>query len=149
MKFTVYNHKGGQGKSIISYNLALTMDFGIITNDPYSPIEDLFEEDRFIKLKPKDSLPEVPKEFDVIFDLGGFLDKRITKALKQSKCVVVPVINEYQDVQTTLTVLQGIEEYNKKIIIVVNKAQKNVFDELKSVMKKLYPKYPVFEIRDP
>jgi MinD-like ATPase involved in chromosome partitioning or flagellar assembly len=34
MKLTVYNIKGGVGKTDISRNLALTMDLAITTNEP-------------------------------------------------------------------------------------------------------------------
>jgi cellulose biosynthesis protein BcsQ len=148
MKITVYNIKGGVGKTDISLNLALTMDFAIITNEPFSPIEKVFGESRFIKLERDDELPELPADqYDVIFDLGGYLDNRAISALKQSDCVIVPLINEFKDVHTTVNFIQEIEEYNKRIIIVVNKAQKGDFENIKEIMKKNYPRYPVLEIK--
>ena len=148
MKITVYNIKGGVGKTDISLNLALTMGFAIITNEPFSPIEKVLDESRFIKLERDEVLPKLPPDkYDVIFDLGGYLDNRAISALKQSDCVIVPLINEFKDVHTTVNFIQEIEEYNKRIIIVVNKAQKGDFENIKEIMKENYPRYPVMEIK--
>lgn len=147
MKLTIYNLKGGVGKTHIALNLALTMDFGIITNEPFSPLEKILEKSDFYKLKRNESLPETPEEANLVFDFGGYLDKRVINALKQSRCVIIPVINEFVDVHTTISFIQEIEEHNKNIIIVVNKSQKGDFEVIKKIMKKFYPDYPVLEIK--
>ena len=41
MIFVIYNFKGGEGKSKIAQNLALTMNYSIITNDVFTPIENI------------------------------------------------------------------------------------------------------------
>lgn len=147
MKIVVYNIKGGVGKTDISLNLALTMDLAIITNEPFSPIEKILDESRFIKLDRDDDLPEIPDEYDIVFDLGGYLDDRAISALKQSQCVIVPVVNEFKDVHTTVNFIQEIDGYNNKIIIVANKTQNDDFKHIKEVMNKHYPHYPVLEIK--
>lgn len=146
MKITTYNVKGGVGKTDISLNMALTLDYGIITNEPFSPLETVLSEENFLKLNPGDKLPKLPEDADIVFDFGGYLDKRVIEALKQSDVVLVPVINEFKDLHTTINFIQEIEDYNKKIIIVVNRAQKGDYDSVCEAMKGFYS-YPVFEIK--
>jgi cellulose biosynthesis protein BcsQ len=147
MKITIYNLKGGVGKTHIALNLALTLDFGIITNEPFSPLEEILEESDFYKLKRTEALPEIPENANTIFDFGGYLDKRVIEALKQSHCVIIPVVNEFIDVHTTVSFIQEIEGYNKNIIIVANKTQKGDYAAIKETMKEFYPDYPVLEIK--
>ena len=46
MKLATYNVKGGVGKTSIAANFALTQNFGIVTNDIYSPLQRIFEKKR-------------------------------------------------------------------------------------------------------
>lgn len=147
MKILIYNIKGGQGKTDIALNLAITLDYNLITNEPLSPVEIVLEKDTFIKLGRDEDLPELSEEYDIIYDFGGYLDKRAIKALKQSNLVIVPVLNEFKDVYTTVNFIQEIEEYNHNIIIVVNKAQRGDYAEVKAIFAEHYPDYPVFKIK--
>ena len=148
MKIMIYNIKGGQGKTDIALNLALTMDFNLITNEPLSPVEMVIHKDNVIKLNQESDFPEIPPEIDCIFDFGGYLDKRAIEALKQADYVLVPVVNEFKDVHTTINFIQEIEEYCTNIIIIANKTQKGDYETIKTVMAENYPNYPVFEIKN-
>lgn len=146
MKIAVYNIKGGVGKTDISLNLALTLDFGIISNEPFSPLEQVLDKSDFLKLNPDDNIPELPKNADIIFDFGGYLDERVIQVLKQANVIIVPVINEFKDLHTTINFIQEIEDYNKNVIIVVNRTQKGDYESVCKAMKRFYS-YPVFEIK--
>lgn len=147
MKIIVYNIKGGQGKTDIALNLALTLDYGLITNEPLSPVEMVLEEGNYLKLEQGESIQEIPDDYNLIFDFGGYLDKRAVHALKLSDYVIVPVVNEFKDIHTTVNFIQDIEEYNKNIIIVANKTLKGDYEEVKEIMGEHYPDYPVLEIK--
>jgi len=148
MKILIYNIKGGQGKTTIAINLALTWGFNLLTNDPLSPVDSILPTDEVLKLDPDEEFPELPDEADVIFDMGGYLDIRIKDALKQADYVIVPVINEYVDVQTTISFLGNLEAYNTNIIIIANKAKKGDCDSITTIMGKFYPQYPIFELKE-
>ena len=49
-------------------NIALTMDYGVVTNDIYSPIEEVF--DNVLKVSPSEEFPDFPTDAEVIFDLS-------------------------------------------------------------------------------
>ncbi len=93
-------------------------------------------------------MPQLPKGVDVIFDLGGYPDERAITALKQSVCVIVPVILDQGDLQITLNFINEIQDYNQNIIIVANRTSKGDYDQIKMIMNKFFPKYPVFEIKE-
>ena len=118
----------------------------VLSNIFFSPLETVLSEENFLKLNPGDKLPKLPEDADIIFDFGGYLDKRVIEALKQSDVVLVPVINEFKDLHTTINFIQEIEDYNKKIIVVVNRAQKGDYASVCEAMKVFYS-YPVFEIK--
>ena len=151
MKIMVYNIKGGQGKTDIALNIALTLGFNLLTNEPLSPVELVLPAERFLKLKAKEVCPVLPDDFDLVFDFGGYLDDRAIVALQQSDYVLVPVINEFKDVHTTVNFIQEIEAYNSKIIIIANKTVRRKkgsdFNDIKNIMAEHYPDYPVFEIK--
>ena len=146
MKLVIYNFKGGVGKTDIALNLALELNCGIVTNEPYSPLEMVLPENRILKLTDNQNLPDFPDDMDLIFDFGGYLDKRVSDAFRQSDKILVPVINEIKDLQITVNLIQEIEPINKNIVIIVNKTEKNDFQEAKKILHKFY-RYPAFEIK--
>ena len=80
---TIYNFKGGAGKTSCAMNIALTMDYGVVTNDIYSPIEEVF--DNVLKVSPSEEFPDFPTDAEVIFDLGGYIEARSITVLRNSK----------------------------------------------------------------
>jgi cellulose biosynthesis protein BcsQ len=148
MKITIFNIKGGQGKTSIAGNLALTMNAGIITNDIYSPLEAILPSNQFIKVHPKDSFPIIPEDVPIIYDLGGWVDTRIVPVLKGSDLIIIPVINDFVNNQVTLNTLEEARKYNKNISIVVNRAEKGDFECISTLINNFYSQeHPILELK--
>lgn len=54
--------KGSQGKSTLSQAIAYEKGFGIITNDIDSSVDEFLPEERVIKLRNDEELPEIPDD---------------------------------------------------------------------------------------
>ena len=147
MKITVFNLKGGQGKTAISLNLALSLDYGIITNDIYTPLENILKKEQFLKLNPNQAFPDLPKEYNIIFDFGGYADNRVIKALELSRYVLVPILGHSNiDLQVAINSIEEIKKYNQNIVLVLNKANKK--DKRQGFFKKLYQDITIFQIKE-
>lgn len=150
MIISVYNFKGGVGKTGISLNLALTLDYGVITNDIYSPLEKILKKEDLLKVAQNQTFKKLPKEADIIYDLGGHIDQRAILALKQSEYIIVPTINDFVVLQVTVNSIKEIEKYNSNIIVVANRVRGRGDDykSIRQVIGKFYNKYPVTEIKE-
>lgn len=147
MKITVYNFKGGVGKTSISVNLSLTLDYGIITNDIYSPLEKVLPKEKLLKLEIDQDVPSLPDNYNVIFDLGGHVDKRAIKAIKMSDYVLIPTTAEFLDLQLAINTIEEVKSYNNNIIIVANKADSNAKTIVTSVLRAMKYDYPIAVIK--
>ena len=146
MKITIYNFKGGVGKTSIALNIALSLDMGIITNDVYSPIENILPEKQFIKLEKDMSIPEIPEGMNIVFDLGGYIDTRAIEALRQSDKVLIPVTNDLINLQVTINAINEIREFNENLIIIANRTVKDDFSDISQAIKQFYD-FPVLELK--
>ncbi|NBV07285.1 MAG: ParA family protein [Proteobacteria bacterium] len=155
-KITVWTLKGGEGKTTIACAIALEGDWAIITNDIHSDLTSALKEEHYLVLDPDQPLP-TKKELEganIIFDPGGFLDHRMIDAVKMSDYVIIPVSEFGKKLNTErfIASVLEIEQYNKNIVIVLNKiAQENV-EEARKALKQLMSKefkatYPIFEIK--
>lgn len=148
MKITIFNLKGGQGKTTVSLALSTLYGFYIATNDEYSPIDEVLEEGRVKHLEQGEELPEVPEEINLIYDFGGYPDQRVIAAVKQSDFVIVPVhYKSALDMQTTINTVRELEPHNKNIILVVNLTQKESFQKASEILTEFFS-YPIFEVKE-
>jgi len=142
----IYNFKGGEGKTKIATNLALTMKHSIVTNDVYSPIDKIFPQEKVLKLYPKDEMPDFDANDDIVFDLGGYADARVISVLKKAKYIIIPITNEEDNIEVAIGAIDEIGKHNKNIVIIVNKSTGNDFNEVSADLGKMY-NYPIFEIK--
>ena len=147
MKLTVYNFKGGVGKTSISVNLSLTLDYGIITNDIYSPLEKILPKEKLLKLALDQDIPDLPKDYNIIFDLGGHIDKRSIKALKMSDHVLIPTTSEFLDLQLAINTIEEVKAYNGNIIVVGNKTDSDAEKVIVNVIRAMNYDYPIAFIK--
>lgn len=147
MKIVVYNFKGGVGKSTIALNYALTQDFGVVTNDVFNRVDRVLPEGRGVRLKPDQDMPKFPADFDVIFDLGGYLDKRAIAAMKQADVVIHPTIADPSELEISVASLKEISSYHKNIIVVVNKAEKGDDELVEDILKGQGITYKVLPLK--
>lgn len=140
MRIAVYNFKGGVGKTAISLNLSMETGYGVITNEPFSPLEDAIDEDNLHKVPLGASFPALHPGANVIYDLGGWVDQRVGEVLEKCDVVLVPTfIVASPDIKVTQRAIKNIEQFNKNIYVIANKCK-----DAEDLTDKL--KYPVLTL---
>lgn len=149
MRITIFNLKGGQGKTTVTLALALSAGFLVVTNDEYSPIDRVLKQGNFMHLAENEALPDnVPDSVDLVYDFGGRPDSRVIEAVKLSDFLIVPVVYDSPlDMQTTISAITELEQHTKNIIIVVNRTRKDDFKVSQAVLRQ-YFNYPTFEVKE-
>ena len=134
MKITVYQAKGGAGKTPIATNIALDREYAIGTNDPNNLFETFIPDDRFIEVDAGEPFPTIPDGIDFIFDLAGAMSKNaysITSALLQSDLVLVPIHEEVKSLHggvRTLRELSRLSGFTAPVYVVATKLKKTKHD---------------------
>lgn len=104
MIITVYNTKGGVGKSPISALIAKELDYKIITNDDSTNedyLGDTVEYQEKININNRDN---------VVIDLGGWIDTDTIKILKSSDVVLVPFNSKPNSIKRTIILINDLKE---------------------------------------
>lgn len=150
MKIVMFNLKGGQGKSSIALNLALTMNMNIISNDIITQIEDVLPPDNFLKIGKDEDFPNIEEDIDIIYDLGGWLDNRTISILKQADLIIIPMINGIMNNKTSLNSIEQVKNINKNILIIANKTKKDDYNIICELVNKYFSEenFPILELRE-
>jgi len=118
MLISIFNLKGGTGKTSLSYSLAKDLEAFYITNDPYNSIVGN------IYNKVIEELDDaVIADNTVIFDGGGFFDNTIKDILKHSDKIIIPLEVDLNSLQSLDNFLKELKKINKNIIYILNKVE--------------------------
>ncbi len=151
MKIAVINNKGGVGKSILAYAIALEKKYLFITNEPRSPAVQIFPENHALIMENDDSISGLDEKLNVVFDFkGNTTGNLVRETLIAADYIIVPVI--YRDVddifpmEETIYSIREIEDYNSNIIIVGNDVQKHSeFDSINDILSGFFD-YPILRL---
>ena len=146
----MFNLKGGQGKSSIALNLALTMDMNIISNDVITQIDDtkinkMNDLKKYIYSKsPNDMVTLHIKRANKDF----FISKQANRITKY--IIIIPMINGIMNNKTSLNSIEQVRNINKNILIIANKTKKDDYDTIYELVNKYFPeeKFPILELRE-
>lgn len=148
-RLMIFNPKGGVGKTALALNFALTFGYGLVTNDRLSIVDQVLPDDQYMILDKGQPLPEIPAAWPVVFDFGGYPDRRALDALKLSQFIIIPLLPHKENIQTSLNFIQEIKTYKeeKNIIVVINQTAGRQFAEISQDIKHFYPQISVFNLK--
>ncbi len=144
MKISVYNAKGGVGKTPIATNIVLDRDYAIATNERRHLFHDFecIPDTHVLAVDLTRPFPTLPADKDVVFDLAGAISEdaeSITTAIEQSDVIIVPMNDEVKSLSHgiwTLEEVEAIKRTDAVILVVATKldraAKERGHDWLKS-----------------
>lgn len=150
MKIVFFNLKGGQGKTSLAVNLALTLDMNIITNDIFTPYDRVLPDKYFIKIEKDKDFPEFEEDIDIIYDLGGWIDERTLELIRQADLIIIPMINKSINNGVSINSINSVLKYNKNILIIANSIERpSDYEDIAKIVEYYFQKenIPILEIK--
>lgn len=134
MKISVWNLKGGVGKTHLSLALAKDLKLNYYSNennylDNFKITHSLIEKKNLKNLKIAD---------DSIFDFGGFPDQ-ISDFLTISDIVLIPLIDDELSILKSYETFNIVNKFNQRIIFVITRFNKNKEQKSKILEKTEKP----------
>ena len=126
---TIYNPKGGVGKTALAFALTKELDdCYYVTNDKIGSciaLEVFKNNGQYID---KNLTPPIGIK-TIVFDAGGFVDTKIQQAIKSSKIVIIPINfdNANKVILKKLFLDIKSKNSNAKIIVIINKFDNQKF----------------------
>jgi len=120
MLISVWNLKGGTGKTSLTYSLVNDLDGYYITNDTYnSVVSNVYNK------VIKELNEEIINSNTVVFDGGGFFDDTIKQVLQHSQKIIIPLEPDLNSLNSLTNFLEELQKINNNIIFVINKVENN------------------------
>jgi len=118
MLISIFNLKGGTGKTSLAYSLAKDLDSYYITNDSYNSIVGNIYSKTIEELNDN-----IIADNTVIFDGGGFFDNTIKDILKHSDKIIIPLEADLNSLSSLESFIVELLKINKNIIYILNKIE--------------------------
>ena len=144
---TFFNLKGGQGKTTLAAHYALHSGSHFYTNDHKSGTEDLyrnlFPSGRFHLIRERDKA--IDTEDKMVFDCGGFIDRKVPALINASDLCVVPVACQSRaDLRAFFITVEAVTAMNDRLLIVINNTQTKDVPEIRDGIRNVFrDKYPI------
>jgi len=119
MQIIIFNEKGGVGKSMLATQIALHFDATILELDPYGVLSQTLDSDRVYKVGLNDTIPQI-KSGDVVYDFGGFDDKRLDTVSRTADLIIIPFNPTINALGTTLESYKRAKQQNIPILFIAN-----------------------------
>jgi cellulose biosynthesis protein BcsQ len=146
-----FSSKGGQGKTTLAVNFALYTNAFFYTNDFRNGTETIynkfFTENRFKIIEENSENIELNYKDNVVFDFGGYIDKKIPFILKESDLCIIPLMYQSNiDLKSFSIVINSISEINRNIFVVINNTESKYLDQLYKAISINFG-YPTYIIK--
>lgn len=154
MKITVFNSKGGVGKTALALNLALTYNYNILSNDRMSVVSDVISERKFLLLDQQTSFGlarkalSLTKNFRLIFDLGGFMDSRILSFFEMCDTILIPLLTHKENLKGHLDLIEEVinKSLSAETILIINQSRGNNHIPVSNLLNYHFPLLKTFHI---